>query len=96
MSLVLVLGLLVAAYVVFWKRGYTPWLRIVLYASTLIITALSLLHFGVGQITGGGFDDSVFYHLRTGLGGGDVSQYFWMIGLSLLAFVAFSREAPPI
>ncbi|MDG1737959.1 MAG: hypothetical protein P8L68_01910 [Paracoccaceae bacterium] len=36
---------------------------------------LSTIEFGLNLITGEGVNDAVFYHLKTGLGGGDKSQY---------------------
>ena len=70
------------------RRGHGRWLAWVLPAAILMLTVLSGLQIGLGQITGEGVNGAVFYHLRTGLEGGDVSQYGWVIAAGLLALAA--------
>jgi glycerophosphoryl diester phosphodiesterase len=52
-----------------------------------LVALLSLAWFGLNSVTGDGINDSVFYHMHTGLGGGDVSQYYVLIAGSLLGFL---------
>lgn len=79
------LFLIVVALVLLRIRGHSRWLVWVLLAAILILTVLSGLQIGLGQITGEGVNGAVFYHLRTGLAGGDISQYGWVIAAGLLA-----------
>lgn len=87
----LVSALLILVAVALLRRlGHSRWLAWFLLAAILMLTVLSGLQIGLGQITGEGVNGAVFYHLRTGLEGGDVSQYGWGIaaGLVALAVVA--------
>ena len=61
-----------------------------LYGGALVVCLLTVLQIGLNQITGNGIDDSVFYHLRTGLGGGDVTRYYGTIDLGVLGLVVFA------
>ncbi len=51
------------------------WLFWFVSACVLGVVALSGLEYCVNLITGTGINGAVFYHLRTGLEGGDTSQY---------------------
>lgn len=87
----LVSALLILVAVALLRRlGHSRWLAWFLLAAILMLTVLSGLQIGLGQITGEGVNGAVFYHLRAGLEGGDVSQYGWGIaaGLVALAVVA--------
>ena len=75
------------AFIVFIRRGHSRHLVIPLLASTLMVVALTAIQIGLSQITGEGVNGAVFYHMRTGLGGGDVTQYAWMMAVSTLVFV---------
>jgi hypothetical protein len=58
-------------------------------AVSVAVTALMLaIWFGLNAITGAGINDSVFYHMATGLGGGDVSQYAGTIAAAVAGVVA--------
>jgi hypothetical protein len=89
--IMLVSALLILVAVALLRRlGHSRWLAWFLLAAILMLTVLSGLQIGLGQITGEGVNGAVFYHLRAGLEGGDVSQYGWGIaaGLVALAVVA--------
>lgn len=60
-----------------------------LLAIAVALTAIMLaLWFGLNSITGAGINDSVFYHMATGLGGGDVSQYAGEIAAGVAGVLA--------
>ncbi len=67
---------LLLAFVVFVTKGFGRWLGDVLLGTLLLFFVFTAGELAIGQITGNGFDDSVFFHLRTGIGGGDWTQYF--------------------
>lgn len=56
-------------------RGHGRWLAWLALTSIFTFTLLSGLHLGLSVITGEGVNNAVFYHMATGLEGGDVSQY---------------------
>ncbi len=70
-------------------RAYGSWsaLRFVLVGLTGLNALLYVTWQGINAITGAGLNDAVFYHLQTGLEGGDVSQYYPLIGGSLAGLV---------
>jgi phosphoglycerol transferase len=84
------LAALILITAVFAYRKFTGarWLRAVLATSVAVTAILLALWFGMNAITGAGINDSVFYHMATGLGGGDVSQYAGMIALGVAAVLA--------
>ena len=88
MFLVITIVLIGAAFVAFWQKGSRAWLRYVLLVGAVIVINLTSLDFGLSLITGSGVDDSVFYHLKTGLSGGDVSQYSTIV-IALCAVSVF-------
>lgn len=69
------------------RRGRGRWLAWLAPACIFLFTLMSGLHLGLAAITGEGLNDAVFYHLATGLEGGDVSQYLPHILAALLAVV---------
>jgi hypothetical protein len=80
--------LLASATALFALAGRGRVARLAVPAVSGLVALLSLAWFGLNSVTGDGINDSVFYHLHTGLGGGDVSQYYPLIAGSLLGFMA--------
>ncbi len=63
------------AVFVFARKGRGVWLKAAVFLAVLLTGVLTALEIGLSLITGEGINDAVFYHLKTGLGGGDKSQY---------------------
>lgn len=80
--------LLALAILVLRFRGNGPWLAWLAPASIFTFTLLTGLHLGLSVITGEGLNNAVFYHMATGLEGGDVSQYTVYILGAFLAVAA--------
>lgn len=80
--------ILISAVFAYRKFAEARWLRAVLAISVAVTAILLAIWFGMNAITGAGINDSVFYHMATGLGGGDVSQYAGMIALGVAAVLA--------
>ncbi|MDD9977380.1 MAG: sulfatase-like hydrolase/transferase, partial [Boseongicola sp.] len=52
------------------------WVSWLVASSLLSVVVLTVVEFCLNLVTGDGVNGAVFYHMRTGLEGGDVSQYF--------------------
>jgi phosphoglycerol transferase len=61
--------------------------RLAVPFSAGLVALQSLVWFALNSVTGNGVSDSVFYHMHTGLVGGDVSQYYGLIGGSFVGFL---------
>lgn len=79
--------LIAAATLMLRRIGYARWLTLAVQGGTLAFVMLCGIELGLRQITGEGVNDAVFYHMKTGLGGGDISQYATSI-LGVVASIA--------
>jgi Sulfatase len=80
--------ILIIAVFAYRKVAASRLVRFFLAVSVALTAIMLALWFGMNSITGAGINDSVFYHMATGLSGGDVSQYAGMIagaGAAVLA-----------
>jgi glycerophosphoryl diester phosphodiesterase len=77
------LGCLSLAVLAFARAGRGRAMRVALPVGLALAAVMLLTWLGLNAITGKGINDAVVYHLHTGLGGGDVSEYGWLIGASL-------------
>lgn len=82
----------ILAVAVFAKKGKGSILKHIVLLALMGVAILSAIEIGLSLITGEGVNDSVFYHMTTGLGGGDISQYAIpaagsVVVLALLGFV---------
>lgn len=75
--------LVLFAIIVVRLYGWASWLQYVLAASIVGTLFLTCIQLGLTAVTGEGINGAVFYHLKTGLTGGDISQYFGPITLIL-------------
>lgn len=97
MFLVLSVGLALLAIGVFARKGQGLWLKLFVLSILGIVGVLSAIELGLSLITGEGVNDAVFYHLKTGLAGGDVSQYALpaigsLVALALLVWLTVKLQ----
>ena len=90
MSILLSLGCLGLAFLIYKRWASLGFLRDFLLVIAFLVAVLSALDLGLSLITGEGINDSVFYHMKTGVGGGDVSQYALPLGGALVALTALA------
>lgn len=93
LSVVSILVLCAASFVFRWA-GRRRSVRLTLVGTFAASGAALALWFGLDRVTGAGINDAVFYHLATGLEGGDASQYEGLVigsvaGLCALLFGCF-------
>ena len=88
MSFVAATIVLLLAFVAYLTKGYGKNAKVALLVGLGIFVVFSIFEVGLGLITGDGVNDSVFFHIRTGLGGGDVTQYLPHLGAALVVVAA--------
>ncbi len=89
MIMFLCAALAALAVLLFGKRCSWRLLKIWLAVCVLLFAVLTVIEIGFGLITGNGVDDSVFFHMTTGLEGGDVSQYTMPIVVGAVVILLF-------
>lgn len=80
--------ILAAAGLVFRWAGRHRLVRLVLVGTVAVSGVALVLWGGLNRITGAGITDAVFYHLATGLEGGDISQYTNLMFASVAGLMA--------
>ena len=93
MSFVAATIVLLLAFVAYLTKGYGRNGKVALLVGLGIFVVFSSIEVGLGLITGDGVNDSVFFHIRTGLGGGDVTQYLPHLGAALVVVAAAALGA---
>lgn len=81
------------AIVVYALKGQGAFLKAIALMALGCVGILSAIEVGLSLITGEGVNDAVFYHMKTGLGGGDISQYALpvagaLVGLAVMVWLA--------
>lgn len=76
---------LLAAIALLRRFGHARWLTWAVQIGCLSLVVLTGIQIGLTQITGEGVNGAVFYHMRTGLEGGDISQYAGSMIAAVLA-----------
>jgi len=77
--------MILLAFALLRLRAHGRWLGYFFPIAVILLTVLTGLQYGLHKITGEGINGAVFYHLKTGLEGGDVSQYSWEIAMAFAA-----------
>lgn len=83
-------GFALLAIAVYALKGHGFWVKAFALIAIVSVGVLSAIEIGLSLITGEGVNAAVFYHMKTGLGGGDVTQYaFPAVGafISLAALI---------
>lgn len=91
--LLLSLLVLCLAIVVYRRFGKNRILVAVVLTLIPVWVVLTALEIGLNAITGEGLNDAVFYHLKTGLGGGDVTQYAGQVIAAVAGLLAIAGAA---
>ncbi|NBT30985.1 MAG: hypothetical protein EBT13_03520 [Rhodobacteraceae bacterium] len=86
----LILCLAIVVYRRFGKNRILVATILTLIPVWLVLTALEI---GLNAITGEGLNDAVYYHLKTGLGGGDVTQYAGQVIAAVAGLLAIAGAA---